>query len=205
MSLWLALNSLGTPDLQQSPAYEEPPPEWLVRNVERWLFLVRYWHPYFPDLDPALILALIAQESQGNPKAIADDIWGSTGLMQVGPRDWLATREQLLNPGINVRIGMAMLNDILRQTEGDLRLALAAYNCGFAGVEKNWCGTYGGYAYADRIIDYWLPVFRAGLWTRAGEDNDLGIWLGGVGYGDGFGNWFKEEAIIDQATCYFMR
>lgn len=157
-----------------------------------WLPLIHHWHEYFPDLDPAWILAVIAQESQGNPKAIAEDVWGSTGLMQVGPRDWLGTREQLLSPGINIRVGMSMLHDILEQTRGNLRFALAAYNCGFKGVEINRCGSHGGYKYADRIINYWLPVFRDTLWARAGEDDLIGAWLREFGYTEHFGDWEEE-------------
>jgi len=192
VGLWLAFNSLGSPDLKQLPATEEPPPEWLVRNVVNWLPLIHRWHEYFPALDPAWILALIAQESQGDPYAISDDQWQSTGLMQVGPRPWLGTQEELLNPATNILTGMSMLNDTLNQTNGNLRFALAAYNCGFAGVEKNWCGTYGGYAYADRIIDYWLPIFRDTLWVRAGEDDLIGTWLKEFGYTEHFGDWEEE-------------
>jgi hypothetical protein len=195
VSLWLAFNSLGSPDLKQLPAAEDPPPEWLIRNVERWLPLIHRWHPDFTDLDPAWILALIAQESQGDPFAVADDLWKSTGLMQVGPRPWLATSEQLLNPAMNIYVGMKMLNDIFNQTNGNLRFALAAYNCGFEGVAKNFCGSYGGYKYADRIIDYWLPVFRDTLWVRAGEDDLIGNWLKEFGYTEHFGDWEEEEEL----------
>lgn len=138
----------------------------------------------------------MAQESQGNPNAEADDAWGSTGLMQVGPRPWIGTREQLRNPSYNVYKGMDLLADTLRQSE-DIRHALAGYNCGLKRLAEGLCGRYGGWAYADKVLDYWLPVFRAELVVRAGEDDLLGDWLATLGYREGLGEWQKEEDAWD--------
>lgn len=141
----------------------------------------------------------MAQESQGFPYVIAEDLWGSTGLLQVGPRSWIGTRTQLLDPAYNVYMGMSMFSDTLEKSDGDIRRALGAYNCGFVGLDADRCGSRGGLAYADRIIEYWIPVFRASLWTRAGEDGLIGDWLKELGYGDGFGKWQmpeKEECHI---------
>lgn len=180
----------------QSPASEDPPPEWLVRNVFRWLPLIHRWHADFPELDPALILGLIAQESQGFPRAVASDLWGSAGLMQVGPRSWTGTRTRLLDPAYNISVGMRMLSDTLEKSDGNIRQALGAYNCGFVGLAADRCGTKGGLAYADRIIEYWMPVFHASLWIRAGEDDLIGNWLKELNYEDGFGMW--DEAVIEE-------
>ena len=194
MALWLAINApMSTPI--QSPASEDPPPEWLVRNVIRWLPLVHRWHPDFPELDPAWILGLIAQESQGFPHVIADDVWGSTGLMQVGPRSWIGTRARLLDSAYNIYTGMRLFSDTLEKSGNDVRRALGAYNCGFVGLDANLCGSRGGLAYADRILDYWVPVFRANLWMRAGEDDLIGDWLTELDYGDGLGKWDVESSV----------
>src|SRR3989337_991033 len=143
----------------QSPAQRKTPPEWLIRNVIRWLPLVERWHSDFPELDPAWVLGVIAQESQGFPHV--SDVTGShaIGLMQIIPRSWTGTRTQLQDPGFNLYVGMRMLSGTLQQTDGDLRRSLGAYNCGFVGLGAGLCGRYGGYADAGRIIGYWVLFF----------------------------------------------
>jgi len=165
------------------PAPEEPPPNWLIWNTVRWLPLIERWHPDFPELDPALVLAVMAQESQGNPYAEAGDGWGSVGLMQVIPRNWTGTRTQLLNPAYNIYVGMRML-DFSTQKWG-VRLGLAHYNCSEEGVRNDACGSKGGLNYADRILEYWMPVFKAELFVLA-SDNE---WLASLGYQRGYGRW----------------
>ncbi len=130
----------------------------------------------------------MAQESQGNPYAEADDAWGSIGILQVGPRPWFVTREQLRDPVYNIYKGMDLLADTLRQSE-DIRHALAGYNCGLNRLANDLCGRHGGWAYADKVLDYWLPVFRAELTVRAGENDLIGNWLATLGYREGLGQW----------------
>lgn len=177
----------------QSPATEKPPPEWLVRNVIQWLPLVERWHPEFPELDPAWVLAIIAQESQGFPYLEGPDGENSVGLMQVIARSWTGTHEQLKRPALNIYVGMRMLSSILEQTKGNLRRALGAYNCGFVGLDAELCGRYGGYAYADRIIEFWVPVFRVRLAGEAIITDRVGEWLATLGYRWGLGRWYKQE------------
>jgi len=145
----------------------------------------------FPELDPALVLAVMAQESQGFPYAQSGDRHGSIGLMQVIPRSWTGTRTQLLNPAYNLYVGMRMLN--FSTQKWGVRLGLAHYNCSEEGVRNDACGSKGGLNYADRILDYWVPVFRATLWVRAGEDDLIGDWLKDLGYEDKLG----EEEILE--------
>jgi len=184
------------------PAQEKAPPEWLIQNVTRWLPLVERWHTDFPELDPAWILGVIAQESQGFPHV--QDITGSNavGLMQIIPRSWTGTQTQLEQPGFNIYIGMWMLSATLQQTDGNLRRALAGYNCGLIKLDANGpkqvynCGLYGGYAYADRIIDYWVPVFRIRLAEEAMTPDRVGDWLAKLGYRGGLGRWHAEKEIL---------
>ena len=177
----------------QSPAQEKSPPEWLIRNVIRWLPLVERWYSEFPELDPAWVLGMIAQESQGFPHV--SDVTGShaIGLMQIIPRSWTGTRTQLQDPGFNLYVGMRMLSATLKQTDGDLRRSLGAYNCGFEKLDAGRCGRYGGYAYADRILDYWVPVFRIRLAGEAIIPDRVGDWLATLGYRWGLGKWHKQE------------
>ena len=81
------------------------------------------------SLQPALIRAVMRQESGFHPCAVS--IKGAQGLMQLMP----ATARQLrvsdpFDPVENVAGGAALLKQLLDKYQGDLRLALAAYNAG---------------------------------------------------------------------------
>jgi len=80
-------------------------------------------------VDPALIRAIIMAESGYNPKAISG--MGARGLMQLMPK----TAESLgvvdsFNPEQNIKAGVKYFKQLLNQFEGDVILALAAYNAG---------------------------------------------------------------------------
>jgi len=189
----------------QSPAQEKVPPEWLIRNVIRWLPLVERWHSEYPGLDPAWVLAIIAQESQGFPDVIGSDRVGSVGLMQIAPFAWRPS--DLSNPSVNIRWGIGILNELLERHPDDLRRVLAIYNCGEAGVQQGLCGRHGGYAYAGVVLRYWVPVFREAIyqvsnggysdlteWMQAFyPERDLLGWLATLGYDQGLGRWEEAE------------
>jgi len=172
MVLTLAAGSLSAAPPEQLPATATPeasiapPPQWLIRNTMRWMPLIERWSPDFPDLEHALVLAVIAQESQGFPDAESGDGYSSVGLMQVIPRSWTGTKTQLLNPSYNIYVGMRMLDATIKKA-GEVRRALALYNCGEKSLDAGKCYSFGGYTYADRVLDYWLPVFQAEL-VKAG-------------------------------------
>jgi soluble lytic murein transglycosylase len=108
-------------------------------------------------VDPDLVLAVMAQESHCMRTAVSDDRYQSAGLMQIVPRPWTPTLEELMDPNVNIEFGMWMLGSIIEQTDGDWVLALQYYNCGQARVQTNpQCGGI----YATKILDFWLPYFR---------------------------------------------
>ncbi len=81
------------------------------------------------SLDPALLRAVIKQESGFKPCAVS--IKGAQGLMQLMP----ATARELhvsdaFDPVQNVHAGAAYLKQLLDRYKGDLRLALVGYNAG---------------------------------------------------------------------------
>jgi soluble lytic murein transglycosylase len=90
------------------------------------------------DVDPALLAALVRQESSFNPAARSRV--GARGLGQIMPATgrWLAPgagihdfREHYLDvPEVNLRMGARYLRDQLRRYDGAHDLALAAYNAG---------------------------------------------------------------------------
>jgi hypothetical protein len=84
-------------------------------------------------LDPALAFEIVRIESRFNPRAVSPV--GAIGLTQLMPRtaafyDPQITREQLFDPDVNLRIGFVFFRELLTRYEGDLRLALLAYNRG---------------------------------------------------------------------------
>ncbi|MBW2609036.1 MAG: lytic transglycosylase domain-containing protein [Deltaproteobacteria bacterium] len=101
-------------------------------------------HIFFPiiikasnrySVDPALVQAIIMAESGYNPMAVSKK--GAMGLMQLMPATavYLGV-EDSFNPEHNVNAGVRYLKKLLNQFEGDLLLAVAAYNAGSANVRK---------------------------------------------------------------------
>lgn len=93
-------------------------------------------------LDAALVTAIVAVESGFDTEAVSPK--GAVGLMQVLPataeRYGLApdarrtVADKLHDPGTNLRIGTRYFADLLTRFDGDLSLALAAYNAGEGSV-----------------------------------------------------------------------
>ncbi len=86
-------------------------------------------------LSPELILSVVMEESGGDPQASSAK--GARGLMQLMPG---TAREMGVeepgHPGQNLQGGSKYLANMLRKYDGDLPLALAAYNAGPGNVDK---------------------------------------------------------------------
>ena len=106
-------------------------------------------------LDPALVKAVIAAESNFIPHAISRA--GAEGLMQLMPRTARGMGvKNSFKPDENVRGGSQYLREMLDRY-GDLRRALAAYNAGPKAVDR-----YRGIppypeteAYVERVLAYY--------------------------------------------------
>jgi soluble lytic murein transglycosylase-like protein len=89
-------------------------------------------------IDPALVHAVVAAES--NYRAAARSQVGARGLMQVMPataRDLgLSSTRALFDPAENLETGVKYLKSLLVRFDGDLPIALAAYNAGPGAVSK---------------------------------------------------------------------
>lgn len=106
-------------------------------------------------LDPALLAAVIYQESKFEPEARSDA--GAVGLMQLQPDTarGIALRtggakfrlDDLTNPEINVRYGSWYLRHLLDKYD-DEQLALAAFNAGQGNVDS-WRKQGKGIAFAE--------------------------------------------------------
>lgn len=91
------------------------------------------------NVDPKIAFELVRVESRFNPRAVSPV--GAIGLTQVMPATarWMEpniTRQQLFEPETNLRLGFRFLNALLKTYDGDLRLALLAYNRGPATVDR---------------------------------------------------------------------
>jgi soluble lytic murein transglycosylase-like protein len=86
-------------------------------------------------LDPRLVHAVIRAESNFDARAVSPK--GAAGLMQLMPET--AQRygvENRFDPAQNVDGGVRYLRDLIAMFNGDLSLALAAYNAGEGAVLK---------------------------------------------------------------------
>jgi soluble lytic murein transglycosylase len=109
-----------------------------------------------PSPEPALVLAVIRQESAFDPKAISRA--GARGLMQLMPatahqvahRIGVPYRRAMLteNPAANLHLGRAYLQEMLDTFSGTSMLALAAYNAGPHRVVR-WIKDYGDPRHPD--------------------------------------------------------
>jgi soluble lytic murein transglycosylase len=136
-----------------------------VQSAEpNWYYRLRYplsyeeivrGHAKNYDLEPALLAAVIYQESKFDAEAKSEA--GAIGLMQLQPETakGIALRtggskfrvEDLTNPEINVRYGSWYLRHLLDKY-GDEELALAAFNAGQGNVDS-WRREGKGIAFAE--------------------------------------------------------
>jgi soluble lytic murein transglycosylase len=112
------------------------------------------------SIDPALVAAIIRQESSFNPRAVS--VAGARGLMQVMPSVGQQVARSLaypvwdpvllFEPDVNLELGIAHLSSSIRQYD-DLVRVLAAYNAGGSRVTR-WSakkGTDDPEVFAERV------------------------------------------------------
>lgn len=87
------------------------------------------------DVDPALVAAVIEQESRFKPRARSHV--GARGLMQLMPRTgrWMGARD-LYNPEQNIDAGVKYIKYLDKRFNGDLKKIIAAYNGGEGNVKR---------------------------------------------------------------------
>jgi soluble lytic murein transglycosylase-like protein len=111
------------------------------------------------QVSPALVLAVIGVESDGNPKAVSSH--GAEGLMQLMP----ATAKRFkvgdaFDSAANIKGGVAYLDWLMKKFHADPLMVLAAYNAG-----ENAVISAGGVPVKAETRDYVPKVLAA--WTVA--------------------------------------
>ncbi|MCD8562954.1 MAG: lytic transglycosylase domain-containing protein [Alphaproteobacteria bacterium] len=148
-------------------------------------------------LDPALVYAMIRQESTFNPQAKSPK--GALGLMQVMPLTakhvGLEDEAALLKPAVNLDVAQDYILDLFQRStiNGDLVKLLVAYNAG-PGNLANWMDKPGATTdpllfiesipvaetrnYVEKIMaNYWMYQRRQGLQTPSLDRLAQGLWV----------------------------
>ncbi len=115
------------------------------------------------SVDPALVKAIVRAESDFDPYAVSRA--GALGLMQLMPE----TADDLdvtnpFDPEENIQGGVRYLKHLMEFFDGDVRLALAAYNAGKQRIIKY--GDVPPYRqtrrYIEKVMDYIQSYRRSG-------------------------------------------
>jgi hypothetical protein len=130
-------------------------------------------------VDPSLVHAMIKVESDFNPYAMSRK--GAMGLMQLMPQTALEMNvRDSFNPADNIDGGVKYMRYLMDRYEGNLSLALAAYNSGETAV-KRW-GSIPPFKetqnYVKRILKIYNgggkePVTRYTIYMGYGDDGAL--------------------------------
>lgn len=108
------------------------------------------------NIDPQLAFELVRVESQFNPRAVSPV--GALGFTQLMPSTAKLlkpgiTRAQIFDRDTNLRLGFRFLRSMVNHYDGDVRLALLAYNRGPATVDRLLrVGADPGNGYAQAVL-----------------------------------------------------
>jgi soluble lytic murein transglycosylase len=130
-------------------------------------------------VEPSLVHAIVRVESDFNPYALSRK--GAMGLMQLMPQTAVDMNvKNSFNPIENIDGGVKYLRYLIDRYEGNLSLALAAYNSGETAV-KRW-GTIPPFKETQNYVQRILKIYKGGngsfvprftIYMGYGEDGAL--------------------------------
>jgi soluble lytic murein transglycosylase-like protein len=119
------------------------------------------------DVDSLLVASVVEVESTFRPTAGSHK--GAVGLMQLLPTTAGMSRSRLENPRVNLDAGAKYLAKLISRFDGDLGLALAAYNAGPRNV-RNYEGVPPfpeTQQYVQKVLTRYVDYHRE-LWKSSG-------------------------------------
>lgn len=158
----------------------------LVSRETMELYFPKVYFPIFERqssiIDPYLLISIARRESAFNVKAVSSA--NARGLMQLLPnvKNELKKQNNLFDPDDNVEVGAHYVLKLLKQVDGQIHLALAAYNAGPHKVSA-WTERY---PVSDPILftdlipyretrEYVASVLRNYYWYRRIHQNDRNL------------------------------
>ena len=137
------------------------------------------------DVDIELLLALVYAESNFNPVAVSEN--GAAGLMQIMPHTAQelglkvpnynnkrkpkreATVDERFDPTKNIHAGLTYFKKLLKKYQGNMTLALGAYNVGPGRVRVRGPLISRGKKYAEKVLT------RAQFYRNNAEQREIGL------------------------------
>ncbi len=120
-------------------------------------------------IDPALVFAIIEQESQYDTYAVNDDE-GCLGLMQIKTCNLIPYGlDKPFDPIENTRVGIQILAERLRE-HGNIEKALMAYHCGENDASQLWEKGITSDGYTKSVLDKRQTIHEKGCVYYFEED-----------------------------------
>ena len=130
-----AVAPASDPESQSSEAAVKKIPTVSGKKTEHLFRTIIFRIAHRHRVDPAMVQAIIMAESSFNPNAVSKR--GAIGLMQLMPDTAKSLGiEDPLNPEHNITGGVLYFKKLLKEFQGDVKLALAAYNAGLRKVKE---------------------------------------------------------------------
>ena len=152
----MLINPNMLPKIHSASQTEKRLPSVSGRKAEHLyhMFIIKTASHY--QIDPALIKAIIMAESGYNTNAVSKR--GAKGLMQLMPETAQSLGvEDIFNPHQNITGGVQYFKQMVNRFNGDVKLALAAYNAGSRNV-RNYNGVppfKATHSYIKKVFKYY--------------------------------------------------
>jgi hypothetical protein len=168
-------------------------------NITQWADLIT---KYSADngLDPNFVAALIEEESKGSPRLISRA--GAVGLMQIMPYEtgftWRPRTRTLLKPEANLEWGTNTLNEVIRQAQGRLTLAVLAYNSGWDRIQLQSTRLF-----AARVFDHYARCIASRSQLDPKQLNDYTVTVvAHSSAGPAYADRFKSDGTFEPLASF---